>query len=105
MKKVIAHLLIALVATLVSSFVPGEVVDRIPGSMDCVDGCTFVAGGWPVPYLVDHHGISPAGSVSLLMGLTGDDHIWKTELLLTFTYWLAVSCVLRYVLIRWQKSK
>jgi hypothetical protein len=105
MKKILLYLFVAMVATLLSSLVPREVVAQIPGSEDCVKGCTFVAGGWPVAYLVDHHGISPHGSVSLIMGLVGADHIRTPEFLLTFMYWLIVSIVLWHGLKRLQRHK
>lgn len=91
MKKILAHVLLALVATLASSLVPREVFALIPGSEDCVQGCMFVAGGWPLAYLVDHHGISPHGSVSLVEGLMGVDHIRHTDFLLTLMFWLTAS--------------
>lgn len=63
MKKVVLYCLVALLATLLSSIAPREMDAVIPGSEDCQAGCTFVAAGWPLAYLVDHHGISPHGSV------------------------------------------
>jgi len=105
MKKILFHLFVAMVATLISSLVPREVVALIPGSEDCVKGCIFVAGGWPVAYLVDHHGISPHGSVSLIMGVVGADHIRTPEFLLTFMFWLMVSVVLWNGLKRLQRHK
>jgi hypothetical protein len=105
MKKVLAHVCLALVATLASSLVPREVFALIPGSEDCVQGCMFVAGGWPLAYLVDHHGISPVGSVSLLMGLTGDDHVRTTGFWLNFIFWLTVSVVAWNGLRRWRQYR
>ncbi|MFC5462637.1 hypothetical protein [Massilia niabensis] len=105
MKNIFLHLFVAMMAALISSLVPREVVALIPGSEDCVQGCTFVAGGWPVAYLVDHHGISPVGSVSLIMGFVGADHIRTPEFLLTFMFWLMVSVVLWNGLKRLQLHK
>jgi len=101
MKKTIAYCLLALLATLLSSLVPREVNAVIPGSEDCQAGCTFVAAGWPLAYLVDGHGLSPGGSVSLIMGLTGDDQIRTAEFLLTFLFWLVVLVCLRSGMKRW----
>ena len=81
MKKVIVYCLVALFATLLSS---------------------FVAAGWPLAYLVDHHGISPQGSVSLILGFLGDDHIRKADFLLTFVFWLAISVSVRNGVKRWR---
>ena len=102
MKKVVAYCLVALFATLLSSLVPRKVDAVIPGSMNCESGCTFVAAGWPLAYLVDHHGISPQGSVSLILGFLGDDHIRKADFLLTFVFWLAISVSVRNGVKRWR---
>jgi len=61
-----------------------------PYSEDCAKGCEFVAGGWPFRYLVDSHGLSPAGSVSLILGLTGDDILHLDLLAATFVFWFCV---------------
>lgn len=102
MKTIILYCLVALFATLLSSLVPREVNAVIPGSMDCEAGCTFVAAGWPLAYLVDHHGISPGGSVSLVLGFLGDDHLRKADFLLTFLFWLAVLVWVRNGAKRWR---
>jgi hypothetical protein len=80
----------ALVATLASSLVPGRVRIAYPGSMDCQQGCEFVAAGWPFSYLVDNPGISPVGSVSLVEGLLGVDIVRPGPLVATFLFWLAI---------------
>ena len=103
MKKILAHVFLAFVATLASSLVPREVFAVIPGSEDCVQGCTFVAAGWPFAYLVDAHGLSPGGSVSLLGGLIGADHIRHTKFLLTLMFWLTVSVLAWHGLRRWRQ--
>jgi hypothetical protein len=102
MKKSIVYCLVALLATLLSSLVPREVNAVIPGSEDCEAGCTFVAAGWPLAYLVDHHGISPRNSVSLVLGLTGEDHIRMFDFLLTFLFWLAVFVFVQSGIKRWE---
>src|ERR1041385_2431074 len=63
----------AAVLTLASLYIPATVRLVYPGSEDCTLGCDFVAAGWPLPYLVDGHGLSPQGSVWLIGGLTGED--------------------------------
>ena len=102
MKKIIGYCLVALFATLLSSLVPRKVDAVIPGSMDCETSCTFVAAGWPLAYLVDHHGISPRGSVSLVLGFLGEDHIRQADFLLTFLFWLAVLVCVRNGMKRWK---
>jgi hypothetical protein len=86
--KVLASLALATAATIATSAVPRLVTVTYPGTMDCQHGCNFVAGGWPFPYLIDHPGISPTGSVSLANGLLGVDIIWPGHLFATFVFWL-----------------
>ena len=80
----------AITATLASSAIPGRVTAAYPGSENCKQGCEFVAGGWPFPYLVDHPGISPIGSVSLVNGFLGVDLIYPGSLAATFGCWLGL---------------
>jgi len=51
--------------------------------------------------LVDHHGISPRNSVSLILGFLGEDHMNKADFLLTYLFWLVFSVFLRSVMKRW----
>jgi len=95
---------LAVGATLVSSVIPGKVHVVYPGSMDCVHGCDFLSGGWPFPYLVDHHGISPTGSVSLLGAILGVDIVWVGSLVATFAFWLAVSAAVVWIARRVQRK-
>jgi len=81
-------LIVAVGTSLVSSVVPGHVHVAYPGSMDCQQGCDFVAGGWPFLYLVDHPGISPVGSVSLTDGLLGADIIRPDAFGETLLFWI-----------------
>lgn len=87
MKTAIWHILVALAAALLSSLVPREVYVVLLWNMGCDHGCTMVAGGWPFVYLVDHDGISPVGSVSLL----GEDHFLAGQFFLTWLSWLVAS--------------
>lgn len=95
----------AATAALASSAVPGSVRAVYPGSMDCAQGCQFVAGGWPFPYLVDHPGISPVGSVSLLGGLLGEDIIWPGSLLATFVFWLGLCSAVVWVALQGKRRE
>ena len=90
----------AAVATLASSAIPGRVRAVYPGSMDCQQGCEFVAAGWPFPYLVDHPGISPTRSVSLVNGFLGVDLIWPGAMAATFASWLVLFVVVAWVVAR-----
>jgi hypothetical protein len=89
-KFVLRVSVLAFVATLLSSYVHGTVRLRYPGTIDCSEGCDFVAGGWPFMYLIDSHGLSPAGSVSLLDGLMGLDIVDAQSTAATFLFWLVV---------------
>ena len=91
---------LAVVATLASSAIGGTVIAIYPEIMGCESGCLAAASGWPAPYLVDYPGISPVGSVSLTNGLLGIDKIWPAELVLTFIFWLAISALVVWLLVR-----
>ena len=85
---------LAAVATLASSGVPSKVHLVYPGTEDCASGCNFVAGGWPWPYLIDSHGISVHGSVSISGGLLGEDIIDPLLLGATYFSWLGILSIL-----------
>jgi len=80
----------AAIAALASSCVSGKVQIAYPGSEDCVQGCDFVAGGWPFLYVVDQHGLSPAGSADLLGAVLGNDILRPGHLVATYVFWLAL---------------
>ena len=88
--SILLTLVLAAVVALASSAVAGKVRAAYPGTMDCEQGCDFLAAGWPFPYLVDHPGISPTGSVSLVGGVLGVDIIWYGSLTATYAFWLAL---------------
>ena len=88
--KALLMSLLAAAATLVSSTIPGTAHLVYPGTMDCAQGCDFVAGGWPFRYLVDRHGISVPDSVSLLSGLLGEDILYPGLMAATYAFWLAL---------------
>lgn len=104
MKKLFLNSVIAFIASLLSNYVPSEVIAVIPSSTDCQSGCTFVAAGWPFVYLLDRHGHSPAGPVSVLMGFLGEDYLRKADFWLTF-FWLVVSVYVHTGLKRWRIGK
>lgn len=83
-------LVASVVMTLLSSCVPRSVVVVYPGTMDCDNGCEFVAGGWPFAYVVDGHGVSPSGSADLLGAFLGDDVLRWSEMLMTFLFWALI---------------
>ena len=81
---------LALAATLTSTAVPRTAHLTYPGTMDCEQGCDFVAAGWPWAFLIDSHGISVTGSVSLLAALTGEDILDPGLMAVTFGFWLVL---------------
>jgi hypothetical protein len=104
----LAALLIAVaaaVATLASTAVPASVHLVYPGTMDCEQGCNFVAAGWPWPYLVDSHGISVYGSVSLSGGLTGEDIIFPGRMAADFLFWLALASAIAHLVVRLRRRR
>ena len=97
-------LVLAAAATLGTSALHTRVNVVYPGSMDCQRGCEFLAGGWPFPYLVDHPGISPAGSISLVEGIMGVDIIRPLPLLASFVFWAILFGVIAAIVLR-QRTK
>jgi len=89
-KKLLAIVALSVPATLASSAVSRVVSVAYPGTMDCERGCSFAAGGWPFAYVIDHPGISPTGSVSLINGFLGVDIIWPGHMLATFAFWFVL---------------
>lgn len=87
---------LAIGATLASTLLPATV--RVVYPESCEQGCDFVAAGWPFPYLVDHPGISPTGSVSLINGLLGVDMMRPGALAATFVFWLCLSGLIVFFL-------
>lgn len=87
-KKLVLLFALAIAATLFSSFVKGSAFAIYPDSEDCQRGCDFAAGGWPLQYIVDEPGLSPAGSVSLTNALLGLDNIRVGYLLGCFVFWI-----------------
>jgi len=99
-KRVTQHLCIALAITLLSSAFPYKVLQVREASDYCSKGCLAVAAGWPITYLVDGYGRSPAGSVHLLMGITGDDDLFIGRMSIDVLLWLITSMSLHSL---WQR--
>ena len=95
----------AVIATLASSSIGGTVNATYPDIMGCESGCPAAAGGWPVPYFVDYPGISPVGSVALTDALLGIDKIRPIGLAATFAFWLAVSALAVWLLVRKKRRR
>jgi hypothetical protein len=88
---------LAVATALASSLVLSHVAVAYPGMVGCELGCQFLAGGWPFPYIVDHPGISPSNSISLIEALLGVDVFWPGHFLATLFFWFAAFTVVLVV--------
>ncbi|HEX8614172.1 MAG TPA: hypothetical protein VF800_23080 [Telluria sp.] len=91
-----------MLATLVSSCVANQVIDVVPGSEDCHAGCKAAAAGWPYPYIVDGHGLSPHGSADLMGLLMGIDRLDLFGVVLNFAAWLAILLIPMAAWLMWR---
>jgi hypothetical protein len=78
----------ALALTLASTAVTGTVI--IDCERDDPAPCVQQAAGFPLLYIVDHHALSPTGSLDLIGALVGTDifiarHFWADVLI----WWIA----------------
>ena len=89
----------------VSSCVPGEVIDIVPGSEDCRTGCLADAAGWPVAYIVDGHGLSPHGSADFIGMLFGVDRLDGLRAVLNCLFWLAITAAVWKGFARWRRLR
>ena len=98
--RILATVVLGVAATLASSTVRQETVARYADIDDCVTGCRVAAAGWPLPYLVDYPGLSPARDASLSGAAMGGDH-WRAEALaVDLTLWTALAAILMALLRR-----
>lgn len=94
-QSVIVLMLVSAFMSIFSSCIHGQVVDVVPGSEDCNNGCLAAAAGWPVPYIVDGHGLSPHGSADFIGMLFGIDRLDGSRAALNWLWWFsAVVAVL-----------
>lgn len=89
----LAALALGLAATLATSFLDQPAVARYADIDHCVAGCAVAGAGWPLPYLLDYPGLSPANDASLAGALTGVDR-WRGE---SFALDLAAWSLLAFV--------
>lgn len=95
----VAIVLLGLGATLASSTVKQATVARHADIEGCSAGCPVAAAGWPLPYLVDKPGRSPANEASLSGAVAGADR-WRPEALaLDLGAWTALFAI-AYALLR-----
>jgi hypothetical protein len=100
LRAVLIVVSIAVVLTLASSAVPGEVTVNYSDVDGCTAGCRVVAAGWPFPYLADYPGLSPGGKVSLIDAFFGGDHVLATSLAASFGAWAAAVAALTFLVRR-----
>ena len=89
--------IVALCATICSSWLPRKTLVTHPSIMGCENGCDVAAGGWPLIYVVDGMTISPVGSADLLGGLIGLDDIRWEMFALNFVVWLSAIAIVAFV--------
>lgn len=95
------HWILAVLLSLLTSYVPRKVFVILAGTEGCGHGCWLVAGGWPVAYLVDGLGSSPTGSVSIVSGLLGGDEIRWLAWFATIAFWLMIILLIE----AWQRRR
>jgi hypothetical protein len=58
----------------------------------------MVVAGFPIPYIVDYHGLSPGKSADLVGALLGMDLFYWGPFLLDAAIYLVALLVIRYVM-------
>jgi hypothetical protein len=101
-KQVIKLALISAVVAGLSSCVPREVIDVVPGSLDCHTGCLAAAAGWPVAYIVDGHGLSPHGSANFIGMLLGLDRLDGARAVLNWLLWCSIVAAMLAAFTFWR---
>lgn len=89
-KRVINLALLSAFASSLSSCVTGQVIDVVPGTDDCRNGCLAAAAGWPLAYIVDGHGLSPHGSADFIGMLLGLDRLDGLRAVLNWLLWFSM---------------
>ena len=98
--RVFLPIALGVALTLATSLVKREAIARYADVDACTSGCTVAAAGWPLPYLVDHPGLSPTGRVSLAGAFLGVDG-WRAEgLTLDLALWIVAAFVAAMVVRR-----
>lgn len=98
----LAPVLLGLALTLASSVVAQRTLARYADIDSCVGGCEVAAAGWPLPYIVDYPGISPAHRASLMGAVLGLDR-WRAEALtVDLVGWSVLTAIVLALLRRWR---
>lgn len=93
-RRILVPLLLGVAATLASSTVRQQTVERYADIDGCVTGCEVPAAGWPLPYVVDNPGLSPVGEASLSGAATGADRLRWESLALDLLVWTLAAAIL-----------
>ena len=74
---------------------------------DEITTCPRLAAGFPFPFLVDHPGLSPAGSIAYdpLSLIVGVDLVLRPQLGATYAYWLVIAGLIAIKRYRYKKIK
>lgn len=89
--------------TYISLFIPRAVDINRPDIMGCEKLCTVVAGGFPLPYLIDGYN-SPIGTISknpLIILFTNTDTFLIENYILDYIFWFFIM----YILLNFVKNK
>lgn len=97
--RIVGVLVLGIAATLASSTVEQEAVARYPDIQGCATGCSVAAAGWPLPYVIDYPGLSPARRASLSGAATGADRLRVEAFAIDLLGWTAVAFFL-FMLLR-----
>lgn len=97
LRKLVAVVLLGIVATFLSSVAKGTVPGLCPNALD-PKPCRLAAVGWPFPFVVDSPGISVEGKVDLASGIGGEDRFVASAWLECVAFWSIVfACLLQGV--------
>ncbi|TZF90748.1 hypothetical protein [Cognatilysobacter lacus] len=95
----LAPIVLGVLVTLATSAVRQHTIARYADVEACASGCTVAAAGWPLPWLVDDPGLSPANLVSLRGVVSGVDRLNYEGLALDVVAW-ALAAWLALALLR-----
>lgn len=91
MRVWILPLLAGFVLTAASSCAHSRVTMKYSDIDGCVNGCAVAAAGFPVPYIADYPGLSPANSADFVGAVVGVDKIAWPRAAIAFVFWTALA--------------
>jgi hypothetical protein len=93
---------LGVLATLATSAIRQQSTARYADIDACVSGCSVAAGGWPLPWLIDYPGLSPARSVSLAGVVLGVDRLRVEAFAIDVVLWTLLAAI---VLAAWRRLR